>query len=79
VQGLYEATQYTPVWVRDGQPTPQAQTVITALENSRQKGLSPEEYDASRWPARLDTLKRAPNDADTIAHFDAALTVSAMR
>jgi L,D-transpeptidase YcbB len=79
VQGLYEATQYTPVWVRDGQPTPQAQTVITALENSRQKGLSPEEYDASRWPARLDTLKRAPNEADTIAHFDAALTVSAMR
>jgi L,D-transpeptidase YcbB len=78
-QGLYEATQYTPVWVRDGQPTPQAQTVITALENSRQKGLNPEEYDASRWPARLDTLKHAPNDASIVAHFDAALTVSAMR
>jgi murein L,D-transpeptidase YcbB/YkuD len=78
-QSLYEATQYKPVWVRDGQPTPQAQTVITALENSRQKGLNPEDYDASHWTSRLEALKHASSDANTIAHFDAALTVSAMR
>src|SRR5579862_6968742 len=32
VQGLYEAVNYTPVWVRDGQATTQAQAVIAALE-----------------------------------------------
>jgi len=70
---------YTPVWVRDGQPTTQAQAVMTALEVSRLKGLNPEEYDAERWPLRLSALKSAPGDATAVAHFDAALSVSAMR
>ena len=79
VQSLYQAVNYAPVWVHDGQPTSQAQVVIAALETSRQKGLNPEEYDASRWPARLDALRHAPSDPGTLANFDAALTVSAMR
>jgi murein L,D-transpeptidase YcbB/YkuD len=79
VQALYEAVNYAPVWVRDGQPTPQAQAMLAAFEVSRLKGLNPEEYDAERWPSRLSALKNAPADATTIAHFDAALTVSAMR
>jgi murein L,D-transpeptidase YcbB/YkuD len=79
VQALYEAVNYTPLWVHDGQPTTQAQAVIMALEVSRLKGLNPEEYDAARWPSRLSALKNAPGDATAVAHFDAALTVSAMR
>jgi L,D-transpeptidase YcbB len=79
VQVLYESLNYAPVWVRDGQTTPQALAVINALQISRLKGLNPEEYDASRWPQRLNTLKNTPVDANTVAHFDAALTVSAMR
>jgi murein L,D-transpeptidase YcbB/YkuD len=79
VQGVYEAVNYTPVWVRDGQATTQAQAVITALENSRQKGLTPGGYDATRWSSRLSALKSAPADANRVAHFDAALTVCAMR
>ena len=43
------------------------------------KGLTPEDYDASRWSSRLNALKSAPGDATTVANFDAALTVSAMR
>jgi murein L,D-transpeptidase YcbB/YkuD len=78
-QQLYAATSYAPVWVHDGQATPQALAVIAALEASQQKGLNPEDYDALRWPPRLGALKTAPGDADTVAHFDAALTVSAMR
>src|ERR1700751_4464722 len=31
VQALYQAVNDMPVWVRDGQPTPQAQAVITAF------------------------------------------------
>ena len=79
VQTLYQSVNYAPVWVRDGQATPQALAVITAFESSRQKGLNPEDYDASRWPQRLAALKNSPGDANTVAHFDAALTVSAMR
>jgi murein L,D-transpeptidase YcbB/YkuD len=65
--------------VREGQATPQALAIISALENSRQKGLIPEDYDASQWPARLAALKAAPGNANTVAQFDAALTVSATR
>src|ERR1700760_2320614 len=79
VQALYEAVGYRPVWVSDGQPTPQAQAMITAFGVSRLKGLNPDDYDADRWPSRLSALKNAPGDATTISHFDAALTVSAMR
>jgi murein L,D-transpeptidase YcbB/YkuD len=79
VQQFYAATNYAPVWVRDGRATPQALAVMAALESSQQKGLNPEDYDASRWPLRLHALQAAPGDADTVAHFDAALTVGAMR
>jgi murein L,D-transpeptidase YcbB/YkuD len=79
VQALYQSVNYAPVWVPDGQVKPQALAVITAIQSSRQKGLNPEDYDASRWPPRLAALKNSPADANTVAHFDAALTVSAMR
>jgi murein L,D-transpeptidase YcbB/YkuD len=78
-QKLYEAIQYSLAWVRGGQATPQGLAIIAALENSQQKGLSPEDYDASNWPARLAALKAAPGNADTVAQFDASLTISAMR
>src|SRR5665213_2909306 len=79
VQRLYEAVNYAPVWIRDEQPTPQALAVIAALESSQQKGLNPEDYDASRWSPRLNILKTARGNADMLARFDAALTVSTMR
>src|ERR1700734_3245816 len=79
VQALYQSVNFAPVWIRSGQAIPQALALITALQSSRQKGLNPEDYDASRWPQRLAALKNSAGDADTVAHFDAALTVSAMR
>src|ERR1700678_2306517 len=71
VQALYQSVNYAPVWISDGQAKPQALAVITAFQSSRQKGLNPEDYDASRWPLRLATLKNSPGDANTVAHFDA--------
>lgn len=79
VQTLYQSTNYAPIWSHDGQATPQALAVINALKSSRQKGLNPEDYDASHWAKRLDVLKSTPSEAKNAAHFDAALTVSAMR
>ena len=79
VQAMYEAINYAPAWMREGQATSQALAVISALVNSQAKGLNPEDYDASRWPSRLIALKAAPGSADTVAQFDAALTINAMR
>ena len=78
-QKVYEAIQYSPAWVRQGQPTPQALAVISALDNSQQKGLNPADYDTSQWPARLAALKAATGNAEGVANFDAALTFNAMR
>jgi murein L,D-transpeptidase YcbB/YkuD len=79
VQAFYQSVNYAPVWIRNGQPTPQALTVIAAVEASRQKGLDPDDYDAALWPQRLNALKASSGSADTIAKFDVALTVAAMR
>ncbi|HMD19944.1 MAG TPA: L,D-transpeptidase family protein [Alloacidobacterium sp.] len=77
-QHVYEASNFAPVWLSNGKPTPQALAVIQALEASKQKGLSPDDYDASRWPDRLHGLDGSPT-GDTLARFDAALTVGVMR
>jgi len=77
-QRVYEASNFTPVWLNNAQPTPQALIFIQTLEASKQKGLNPDDYDASLWNARLAALKSSPGP-DTLANFDAALTVGAMR
>ncbi len=68
-------------WVHDGQPTAQAQAMIRLFKQASLKGLIPEDYDASRWDARLAKLGQPnPRPADTdLAHFDLALTVCAAR
>jgi L,D-transpeptidase YcbB len=68
-------------WVREMQPTSQAQQVIAILLNADKKGLSADDYDGPRWSERLARLKPAtsnPSEADAVK-FDAALTVCVMR
>src|SRR5277367_3950877 len=45
-QHVYEASNFAPVWLSNGKPTPQALAVIQALQASKQKGLNPDDYDA---------------------------------
>ena len=78
VKDFYARTGLTLGWIRDRKPTPQAQAMISLFAQSDHKGLVPEDYDASRWPARVQKLQGSANDAD-LANFDAAMTVSAMR
>jgi len=78
VKDFYARTGSTLGWIRDRKPTPQAQAMIGLFARSDHKGLVPEDYDASRWPTRLQKLQGSPNDTD-LADFDAAMTVSAMR
>ncbi len=74
----YQTSNFAPIWLTNGQVTPQALAVIHALESSRQKGLIPDDYDASRWQGRIADLK-ASASPDREARFDAALTVCTMR
>lgn len=86
VKTFYEAREYALAWTVDGKLTPQAETLIRAFSTAYQKGLRPDDYDASRWPQRvqrLDGIDRShdssANAQDQIAQFDAAMTISAMR
>jgi murein L,D-transpeptidase YcbB/YkuD len=73
-------------WTRDGQPTRAATALIQLFTQAQLKGLNPEDYDASRWPGRVQRLAaiaKAKDDSDSaktdVAQFDVALTVAAMR
>ena len=75
VQSFYDPSSYSLAWVRDNQPTPQARVMIEVLQQADSKGLTAEDYDSSRWNARMNQL----SDPAAAARFDLALTVSAMR
>jgi L,D-transpeptidase YcbB len=78
VAELYRRSNFTPIWIRDGHPTSQAQQVIALLQRSYNDGLVADDYDASRWTQRLARLQTAHTPSDE-ARFDVALTVCAMR
>jgi murein L,D-transpeptidase YcbB/YkuD len=77
VQTFYGDRNWELAWVEGRKPTPQADALIRLFTASASKGLDPEDYDASRWPARLAHLGSA-SDAD-LAQFDLAMTVTTMR
>ncbi|MGH7923849.1 MAG: L,D-transpeptidase family protein [Candidatus Binatus sp.] len=81
VKKFYGQGGNSVAWIQNGKAGPQAVSMILLLQQSASKGLNPEDYDASRWAARLARLQPTaakPSDAD-LAHIDLALTVSAMR
>ena len=73
---FYEPTGYSPAWVQGTLPSSQALYMIALFRNAWTKGLEPEDYDASRWDARLRALQ---DSGAGVAVFDLALTVCAMR
>jgi len=78
IQNFYEPAGYEPAWIRGGAPTLQAEALIEILLEADLKGLDPEDYDASHWAERLNRL-REEAQAEDLADFDLALTVSVMR
>ena len=76
VDGFYAPAGYAPAWVQGSQPSASALSLVQVFRDVWKRGLEPEDYDASRWDARLQALK-GPN-ADP-ARFDVAVTVCAMR
>jgi murein L,D-transpeptidase YcbB/YkuD len=77
ITAIYENAKYAPLWLRTDGVSSEGSGIIQALKNSEQKGLSPADYDASKWPARLESLKTSTDTQK--AEFDVALTVAAMR
>jgi murein L,D-transpeptidase YcbB/YkuD len=81
VKKFYDSGGNSIAWIQNGKPSPQALSMILLFQNASSKGLNPDDYDASRWDARLTRLQPSvPKASDTdLAHIDLALTVSAMR
>lgn len=79
VEKFYVARSYDPAWVRDGKPTPQATALTALFADAAQKGLKPEDYDASHWSQRVQQLATGHGTTDEEAQFDVAMTISAMR
>jgi len=76
LQNFYGSVAYVPAWLHGSDPTPQALMMIQRFQDAAQKGLNPDDYDASQWDGRMKALKNANAD---LADFDVALTVSTMR
>ena len=78
---FYQPGAYSLAWIRDGHPSPQALAMIGVFKQAAAKGLNADDYDASRWDARVAKLQAtAPSASATdLAHFDLAMTVCAMR
>lgn len=81
VTKLYESYGFSLPWVREMEPTAQAQQLIALLLKANREGLSADDYDGPRWSERLTKLKPAmqqPSEADAV-RFDVTLTVCTMR
>jgi murein L,D-transpeptidase YcbB/YkuD len=80
VRRLYDSVGSTPIWVRDGKPTPEADETIAVLSAAGTRGLRAAEYDADRLrdgAARLSATSHP--SAEDVALFDMAVTISLMR
>jgi L,D-transpeptidase YcbB len=77
VQTFYDDRNFEVAWTRDGAPTATANAFMQQFSNAAEKGLIPEDYDASRWAARVQALN--DKSADAISLFDVAMTVNVMR
>jgi L,D-transpeptidase YcbB len=81
VRAFYTAGGNHLAWTSNGAPILQAGALIAQFKQAGAEGLNPEDYDASRWDARIAALQPMPSppSSDILARFDLALTVSAMR
>jgi len=81
VKKFYDQGGDSLAWIQNGKASPQAVSMILLFQQAASKGLNPEDYDASRWDARLAKLQpSAPRaSASDLAAIDLALTVCAMR
>jgi murein L,D-transpeptidase YcbB/YkuD len=73
----YSARQWEPFWLEEGKPTQAARLVIKEFAAARIRGLDPEDYDAARFGAEVDSI--TGRDEARAARFDVALSAAATR
>jgi murein L,D-transpeptidase YcbB/YkuD len=76
---IYAENDWQPLWLARGRPTRAARALLDALTTVSERGLNPEDYDATQLGALAATLERGGADAEQAARFDAALTIGALR
>jgi murein L,D-transpeptidase YcbB/YkuD len=86
VEQFYDDRESELAWTRDGKPTTATTQLIGLFTNAADKGLDPEDYDASRWPAalqRIETIRQTKDTSDAaqdaVAAFDLAITIDTVR
>jgi len=80
LETLYTRAGWRPIWTDGGRPTGSARAAIEVLESAKERGLQPEDYDASALERRFRELaeSRTPSARD-IAWFDLALSIGMAR
>ncbi len=78
VKAFYEPIGFAFAWTQSAAVTAQAGAIVEIVKEADSKGLDPEDYDGSRWAARLSQL-RTDHSPEALARFDLALTVCLMR
>ncbi|MEQ1947613.1 MAG: L,D-transpeptidase family protein [Bryobacteraceae bacterium] len=81
VERFYAPTGFAFAWTQNGRPTEAAYRMIQFLTDADQKGLNPDDYDASRWEARIGALQASASSPrpSELAEFDLEMTVNALR
>ena len=79
VQQFYDDRDWELAWTRNGKPTTAASALIGLFTDADKKGLRPDDYDGQRWADHLHALAGARTDQNTVAQFDVAVTVAAIR
>lgn len=73
---FYAQRNWSPAWVADGRPTPQAAAVVGVLGRVESFGLRPEDYDADGLADRIARLGAAPPGLTDRIGFDVSLSRS---
>jgi len=59
IESVYAARNYAPLWVRDGQVTPQARATVAHLKNAAADGLDAQDYPVPDFAGGADALADA--------------------
>ena len=80
LETLYTRAEWRPIWTDGGRPTGPARAATSVLGNAKERGVQPEDYDASALQQRARELEdtRTPSARD-VAWFDLALSIGLAR
>ncbi len=76
LRSVYAANGWTPLWTRDGRPTPAALNTLAQLNRIDTRGLNPSDYDVERLSELVRTLVTGTASSTEAAAVEFDLMVS---